>query len=737
MKAIVSAAQLKKVVANYSETDQSRIAAADEFAARAHHGQKRKSGQPYITHPRAVASYLAQMGLDAETVITGLLHDTVEDTSTTLEDIHSNFGASVATLVDGVTRLGQVDYVHVSSAAANRHASSIENIRKLLLAMSKDVRVVMIKLADRRHNLQTLHFLKPEDRKRIANESLDVFAPLADRLGMGVLKAEIEDLAFEYANPEAYNLVRRLVAGSVEQTKTYMDELSHQVDHLLKENNIQAESIHGREKHLYSIYRKLAKTDGDISKIYDLTALRIIVPTVSDCYQTLGIIHQHYKPLIYRIKDYIAVPKPNGYRSLHTTVIIGEGRIMEIQIRTPEMHEEAEQGLASHAIYNIHKDTKRYKRGTISNVDKKLQWIQDLAGVSAMADPEPDYMKNLSIDLFQDRIFVFSPKGDLYDLPERATPIDFAFAVHTDVGLRTQGARVNGKLVPLDRALENRDMVDIITRKTPAPNRQWLHIVKTASARNKIRAWFRAQSREASTASGESMLEAALAQSQFKRVEDIPVDSVKKALDSFNYKDIGTLFAAIGDGMVSAESALRRLLPRGPKSPKPENTTTAPPPKGQKTTGRIQVLGAPGLPCTPAACCNPTPPDSLTGYITRGSGITVHRAGCGNIPDEPDRLLRCQWEVEQKATPELTTTLQLRCLNRVGLVHDITGVISRRDIDIVKITTRSKNHKDQFAMLEFRVAAPDPYSLSALVDELKGRPDVIGVSTRPAKKSVK
>lgn len=715
-----------QLLERYSPADRKLIQAADACAEAAHQGQLRKSGEPYIEHPRAVAQYLMEMGMDAETVAAGLLHDVLEDTPVTDASMIKQFGPAVHSLVDGVTKLGTVRYTKIDQTTEQRQAASIENMRKLLLAMSKDMRVLMIKLADRRHNLQTLHHLPEAKRLRIAEESLSVYAPLADRLGMGALKVELEDLAFEHANPVAYSLVQRLASHRQVETKGYIEALSQDVDALLRQHGIEALSLSGRSKHLYSIYRKLTKTDGDITKIYDLTALRIIVPSITDCYQALGLLHQSYKPLIYRIKDYISVPKPNGYRSLHTTVFAKNGRIIEVQIRTPEMHQEAEYGLASHTIYDIHKEKAAYRKGeSAAKPNKKLMWIQDLASLSAQQAAGNDMMQDLKVDLFRDRIFVFSPKGDLYDLPEGATPVDFAFAVHTDVGLRTQGARVNHRIAPLDRPLENRDMVEIITRKQPAPNRQWLNFVKTTGARSRIKTWFKAASREANVATGRQLIEAQLSTWGLKRFEDIGKANIAKAYQQLNLHDADSLLAAVGDGSLSMSTALRRLLPSRTLPAKPKSVV-------KQTTSssivRAHVVGAPELPCSLAVCCNPEHPDEIVGYITRGKGVTVHRLGCANIPNDGERLFDCAWGRPDGSGTELVEAdLHMVCQNRLGLVHDITGLISSRRVNIVKIATYNEGKNEQRSIIDVTVEVADLFSLNTLMQELRSQSGVISV----------
>ena len=475
----------------YNSKQQERISAAQDFATAAHRGQLRKSGEDFISHPLAVAQTLVEWRMDAETIMAGLLHDVVEDTPVSLAEVEKEFGAEVASLVDGVTKLGQVDFVPIESAATQRQEASYENLRKLLLAMSKDLRVITIKLADRLHNMRTLKFLPAEDQLRVAQETLEIYAPLADRLGMGELKAQLEDLGFEYALPAEYKETMQRTAGAIKRAQRYIGRLTRFIERQLAAANVEVLAIEGRQKHLYSIYKKLVKVEGDLDKIYDLVAVRIIVPEVADCYKAMGLLHQDFKPLIYRIKDYIAVPKPNGYRSLHTTVFALDGRITEIQIRTPQMHEEAERGLAAHFFYASQKDSKQYRRREVGDVPAKLRWVNSLTELRDTTAGE--FEEAVKVELFEGRIFIFSPKGDLYDLPEGATPLDFAFAVHTDIGLHTRGAKVNGKMVPLSHVLENRDVVEILTQKNSTPKQDWLKLVKTPAAKQRIRAWLRAK----------------------------------------------------------------------------------------------------------------------------------------------------------------------------------------------------------------------------------------------------
>lgn len=624
----MSVKQLK--LSRFAGEEISLIRLAYKFADKAHQGQQRKSGQPYISHPVAVANILADWGMDTESVAAGLLHDTLEDTQVTLTQLEEAFGPRISGLVDGVTKLGQVDYQPSADPSSIQEASR-ENLRKLLLAMTKDLRVVMVKLADRQHNLETLKYLDPPDRERVAQESLAIFAPLADRLGMGVVKGTIEDLSFQYAYPDEYKKVAKISTEQLKKVGNYLSRLKRFIQEELASSGIQVVNVEGRRKGLYSLHKKLKKVDGDIEKVYDLVAVRIIVPETADCYKAMGLLHQQFKPLIYRIKDYIAVPKPNGYRSLHTTVFALDGRITEIQIRTPEMHEEAERGLAAHFYYDQQKATKAYSKKHATAVPGRMQWVNTLLEISDTSLPE--FTHALEVDLFKDRIFVFTPKGDLFDLPEGATPLDFAFSVHSDIGLRTQGAKVNGRMVPLDSVLENRDVVQIITRKHPAPSRDWLKIIKTPKAGNRIRAWFRLADRERNINTGKQIVESELKHLGLRRVEDIRLE----VLSAFHATTHDDLLALIGEGSIKLPQLLAKLKPVEP------TFKSTPKPKGLSHTEKIVFEGGADMPYSLATCCQPKLPQPIVGFITRSGGITVHRQDCSNVGNETDRLVGCNW----------------------------------------------------------------------------------------------
>ena len=692
------------------------IALAETEAIRAHDGQKRASGEPYVVHPFAVAEIVADWGLDCEAVMAALLHDVVEDTDVTVGELSKKFGKRVAELVDGLTKLGDLPK---PEAGSSRLELSNENLRKLLLATAKDYRVILIKLADRLHNLRTLGYLPPAKRLRIAQESLEVYAPLADRLGMGELKAEIEDLSFRYAMPDEYASTVALVASNTKSSERYLVVLKRQLGEVLKSGGVHAESIEGRRKHLYSIHKKMAKVDGDLSKIYDLIAVRILVPDVAACYQALGLIHQKYKPLIYRIKDYIAVPKPNGYQSLHTTVFAEDGHITEIQIRTPQMHAEAERGLAAHYFYDAQKKSTAYAEGKSTGARPQgLSWVNDLATYEGLAASD-GLVDAARLELFGDRIFVFSPRGDLYELPEHATPVDFAFAIHSDVGLRAQGAKVNGKLVTLDTKLENRDVVEIQTRRDPSPNRDWLGFVQTSAARSRIRGWFRSASRETNVASGRAVLEEELRNFGFKKLESIPVRQMALVLDGLHLKTADDLLAAIGEGVISVTQAVRRLVPNASR---PESVPTV---KRPQPTGRVLIEKS-DLPYTLAPCCQPVFPQAVVGYVTRGKGVTVHRLNCSNLPLDSERYASARWETLADDAVRLVCRLQLDAVNRVGLLSDITGLISRRGLNIGSIKSENKPQELE-SLVSFVLEVPDLFVLSEVMRGLSRLRGVSGV----------
>lgn len=710
----------------FSISQNDSIKHALKYAISAHEGQLRASGEPYIIHPIAVAELVAGWGLDHEAVMAALLHDVVEDTETTAQVLSEEFGFTVAELVEGVTKL-RLSISPRPAADSARLEASNENLRKLLLASTKDYRVMLIKLADRLHNLRTLEFLAPEKQAEVARESLQIYAPLADRLGMGVLKGELEDLGFRYAQPEEYRRLEMMVKVTMRKSARYLVGLRKMISNHLKQGGVKVLTIEARRKHYYSIFKKLAKVEGDIEKIYDLMAVRVIVPDVLACYQTLGILHQYYKPLIYRIKDYIAVPKPNGYRSLHTTVFAEEGRIIEIQIRTPEMHEMAEYGLAAHFYYDVHKSSRAYVNRSgegAGPVPDSLKWVNQLSALQKATGNEQEFVEGAKLELFTDRIFVFSPKGDLYDLPEEATPLDFAFAVHSDIGLRALGAKVNGRMVTLDSRLQNRDVVEIVTRREPAPSRDWLGFVVTPHAKNRLRSWFRSESREANVASGRLELEEALRAWGSKRLEDLPKRVITEALDAFHVRSVDDLLAQLGEGSIGVSQVIRKFIP---DAAKPADVPVV---KRTEPTGRVLIQGE-QLPYLLAPCCNPVFPQPLLGYVTRGKGVTVHALGCRNVPTDVERYVTCRWETLLDAPERLVCRVAVRAVNRMGLILDITSVLAAQRLNISGMATRHLEVLDgeieEETMVTFGLEVPDLFALAGIIPRLERLPGVIEV----------
>lgn len=704
-----------------SDEAKREIARAAEYAKKAHHGQKRKSGEDYIVHPMAVAAILLEWGMDADTIIGGLLHDTVEDTFVSLDDIESQFGLSAARLVDGVTKIGQVRLAAGSTTPDER---SVENLRKLLLAMSQDIRVIMIKLADRLHNLRTLQHLPVEKQTRIAQESLMVFAPLADRLGMGELKSEIEDICFSFLYPAEFKNVQKLRDERLRAAQKDYAELIEYLGVHTKEVGISA-SITTRVKHLYSIHKKLRVKSDEIGTIYDIMAARVIVDEVKQCYEVLGIVHEKYKPLIYRIKDFIAVPKPNGYQSLHTTVLSPNGSIFEVQIRTRKMHEEAERGLAAHFFYDSQKASKSYAQKKASMLPKKLEWVGGLMewqeGIG-----NGDFREDLIKDLFTDRIFIFSPLGDLYDLPDGATPVDFAFAVHSLLGYRARGAKVNGKIVNLDHRLSNRDIVEIIaTKKETGPSRDWINFVVTAKAKNKIRAWYRKQDRSSNIEIGRELVGDELLRVKLPTIEHLTKEQKRLLLDQFGCKTMDEVLLAVGEGQIRPTSIIQKLTP-----------TAKPHKKGRflrkilsvsrDTASRVEIAGDQSMSYIFAQCCKPKPPVSIVARTSRDIGLIVHRADCQQIRSGDAQLLPARWFEPQT---EVIYRMKIQANNRLSLLGDITAQAALDKLSITSISSSSKPRQKEVT-IDMSVSVKDLSQLNQLMKRIEALTGIISVTKR-------
>lgn len=705
--------------------DTEKIKRAYELAYSAHKEQKRKSGTPYITHPVAVAGIVVSMQLDTDSVCAALLHDVVEDTSCTTETIKENFGDQVALLVDGVTKLDKISF-------NSKEEREMINLRKMFLAMTSDIRVIMIKFADRLHNMSTLISM-PEDKQREkARETLNIFAPLAHRLGMYKIKWELEDTSLKYLDPIAYYEIVEGINQKRSEREAFISKIKRDLKEKLNEAGINC-TIDGRPKHFYSIYRKMFTQNKSLDQIYDLFAVRIITETVSDCYAALGIAHELYKPMPGRFKDYIAMPKPNLYQSLHTTVIGDDGRPFEIQIRTRKMHEYAENGIAAHW---------RYKEGVSKgddNLDQKLTWIKQLLDVQNDVNSEEEFVQALKIDMFTDQVFVFSPKGDVYSFPLGSTPIDFAFSIHSAVGYKMQGAKVNGKIVNLDYQLQSGDIVEIITSSAVhGPSRDWLKIIKTSQARNKINAWFKKENRAENIVKGKESLER-----EIKR-EGLPgellgEDYLSYLIKRYGYGNIDDLYANIGYGGIQLVNIISKLKDEYKKKNEKKNAqqllaVTAPVPakKGYDTGASegVIVKGVDNCLVRFSKCCNPVPGDKIIGYITRGRGVSVHRQDCTNVaalisdPDEKARLIDVSWANDKESSYD--ANLKLVCNDRNGLVVEAVNIINDLKLPLKAVNGRAA--KGNVCLIDVSVSINNTTDLDKLINKLRKIPDVIEVT---------
>ena len=678
---------LQKIIAamqpELTEEQLNILQKAYDVALQAHEDQKRKSGEPYIIHPLAVAEILAQdLEMDFEAVIAGILHDVIEDSPVTMEELEEIFGKNIALLVDGVTKLTRIkEKTHVQQQALNLH--------KMFLAMASDIRVVIIKLADRLHNMRTLQYRTVEKQKTIAQETLDIYAPLASRLGMYSLKSDLEDLSFRYLKPEYYKEIRRLVDRKRSERTEFVSEIITTLRSKLEEQGIKAE-ITGRPKHFYSIYKKMTEKDKSFDEIFDLTAVRVIVDTSKDCYSTLGVVHTLWTPLPGRFKDYIAMPKPNRYQSLHTTVIGMRKAPIEIQIRTREMHQIAEYGVAAHW---------KYKEG-ISSFDSnetKFAWLRQVLEFQQELKDVEEFVNSLKVDLFADQVFVFTPKGDVIDLPSGATPIDLAYRIHTAIGNRCIGAKVNNAIVNLDYQLKTGDIVNILTSKSAnGPSRDWLKIARTSSARSRIRQWFKREQREENIERGQAQLNAEIKKLGYSGksiINNKEHDFTTELIEDLNYVSFDDLLASIGYGNQSAISAANKLIESYRNEYEPESLLVENFEKEQKnttiTTRGVSIQGIDNALLRIAKCCHPIPGDNVIGYITRGKGVTIHRKECSNIPDradDADRFIDVIWDEELKHL--YPVPLQITVSDRPGAIYDILGAISILDINIAALNAR-------------------------------------------------
>ena len=660
----------------YDRLDQEMLVRAYKFSDAAHAGQVRHSGEPYVSHCVEVARILADLQLDTTTVVSGLLHDVVEDTDVTIEGVKHEFGEEISQIVDGLTKIANLPL-------SSREERQVENYRKLLLSIAKDARVILIKLADRLHNMRTLDWLAPEKRRRIAQETRDLYAPLAHRFGMAKVRWELEDLAFKHLEPEAYKSLAKLVAAKRGQREELIAQMKEPLEKRLTDAGISDVEVTGRPKHLWSINKKMQQRDRPYEDIYDLLAIRVIVPNVLECYHALGVIHDGWTPVQERIKDYIAQPKSNGYQSLHTTVF-GPGRqLFEIQIRTREMHRTADYGIAAHWLY------KEANKPT-GELDRQLAWFRQVLELQLDAETPGEFLEFLKLDLYQDEIFVFTPTGDVIQLPKGATPIDFAFAVHTQVGARCSGAKINGRIAPLSRELKNSETIEILTNPNARPSRDWLAHVRTGRARHKIRQYLRLEERSSAMRLGREILERELRRRRLTKVDDNALLPVAKLL---KLKDANQLVAAVGQGEVHVMQVVKALYPQVESSPaEPEKPSTlARIVDRVRGTGKgVRIQGADGLLVRYAQCCQPVPGDNVVGYVTRGRGVSIHRGDCPNLlllVHEPERRLDIDWH--EMAGERFVVRLAMDGTDRRGLYADVAAAVSATGTDIKSLELKT------------------------------------------------
>lgn len=703
----------EKCVQRFDAQELEQLKKALEFAKQAHEGQKRESGEPYHIHPIAVASMLFDMGMDSQTLVAALLHDVVEDgDGITIEQIASLFGQPVATMVDGVTKLTQSsrkDFV-------TREEQQAENLRKMFLATANDVRVIIIKLADRLHNMRTLEYCNTEKRIRKAKETLEVYAPIAHRFGMGQIKCELEDLAFFHLMPEEHDKLMAAIAPQQQERMTLLEDAIRTIDAQLKLASIKAE-IHGRPKHLYSIYRKLTKHNTTLNEIYDLIAVRVIVESVNDCYAVLGVIHSLWKPVPGRFKDYIAMPKPNMYRSLHTSLFSERGIPFEVQIRTYEMHRTAEYGIAAHWMY-------KEGRANQDELDSKLAWLRQALEYENDTDNVREFVDNIRKDFFSDYVFVLTPNGEIIDLPAGSTPLDFAYRIHTNIGHHCHHARVNGAMVRLDYKLKTNDVVEIVTSTAQTgPSRDWMKIVKTQQAKNKIRQWFKKANREENIQRGKEMLEDAAKRNMLRVSDLLEQENCSELLKKYNMSGIEDVYAAIGYGGITTGQVLHKLIEKQRQEQKAVRLAARMEKEQEKQKGEdagrgIIVKGEPNMAVRFARCCNPLPGDDIMGYITRGRGVSIHRRDCTNMDElllEGERIIEVKWTAD--VVSSYTASVFLTATERAGILMDISQLLVNLNISLRTVNAKTDRNGVVTVQLSFDVQ--NAAQLNAVIKNLR------------------
>ncbi len=720
--------KLENTIMGYNQSaDLARVQKAYKFAEELHHNQVRLSGEPYIFHPLSVAIILAEMEMDTDTIIAALLHDTVEDTDCTSEDVIREFGEQVAELVDGVTKLGRIPY-------SSQEEQQVENLRKMFMAMAKDIRVILIKLADRLHNMRTLKSMREEKQRQKALETMEVFAPLAHRLGISKIKWELEDLSLRYLDPIAYQEILLSINQKRQEREEYLEEIKNTIGKTLTESGVKFH-IEGRVKHFYSIYKKMYSQNKTIDQIYDLFAVRVLVDSVGDCYNVLGMVHELFKPMPGRFKDYIAMPKPNLYQSLHSTVIGTKGTPFEVQIRTWEMHRTSEFGVAAHW---------KYKEGktAMSNFDEKMSWIRQLMEMQKETPDAEEFMRSLKIDLFSDEVFVFTPKGDVFNLPLGSTPIDFAFAIHSAVGSKMLGAKVSGKIVALDYKLQNGDIVEVITSSgVHGPSRDWLKIVKTSQAKTKINQWFKKQNREEDVAKGKEAVEKELRRLELPESKVFSEEIVSSILRKFSYKTLDDIYASIGYGGIPLSRVINRIRDEYAKRYAEETPTLSIPEKieSQKQavpSGGVVVKGIDNCLIRFAQCCNPIPGDDIMGYITRGRGLSIHRKDCLNVQNalanasEAGRLLEANWAEVQEDS--YSAGIIYTAYDRDGIILEIAAMMTQQKVSVKALN--AKSNTNDIATIELTVEVGSRSELDSIMKKLQNMPGTIDVKRAQVKK---
>ncbi|GAE26701.1 GTP pyrophosphokinase [Halalkalibacter wakoensis JCM 9140] len=719
---------LEKASKYLNESDVAFLRKAYEYAEQAHEGQYRKSGEPYILHPIQVAGIIVELELDPNTVAAAFLHDVVEDTDVTVEDLTNAFNEQVAMLVDGVTKLKKFKY-------KSKEEQQAENHRKMLIAMAKDIRVILIKLADRLHNMRTLKFMPPEKQRVTSNETLEIFAPLAHRLGISTIKWELEDTALRYLDPQQYYRIVNLMKKKRAEREKYLSGVMDTISENLQDVHVKAE-LSGRPKHIYSIYRKMVLQNKQFNEIYDLLAVRIMVDSIKDCYAVLGVIHTCWKPMPGRFKDYIAMPKANMYQSLHTTVVGPYGDPLEVQIRTEEMHRIAEYGVAAHWAYKEGKDLTQNK----NSFEDKLSWFRDVIESQTDTNDAQEFMESLKLDLFSDMVFVFTPKGEVIELPAGSVPLDFAYRIHSEIGNRCIGAKVNGKMVPLEHQLNTGDIVEVLTSKhSYGPSQDWLKITKSSHAKNKIRQWFKKERREENVEKGRELVEKEIRLLDFEPKDVLTTENINEVANKFSFSGEEDMFAAAGYGGISVKQIVNRMTEKLRKQQDQEqedksladalsDVQKTHSPKNKKISSGVRVKGVDNLLIRLSRCCTPVPGDDIIGYITKGRGVSIHRADCANVQNEEaqGRLLPVEWEGDTQQSKSYNVDIEISAYDRNGLLNEVLQAITESRTVINAVSGRS-DHRQKVATIHLTISIHNIDHLHKVVEKIKHLNDIYSV----------